>query len=877
MAINRLSYIFSASFIIFLSARAAFTDIADNLNSLTGNEHTRVVWLRGGHRIDGGGTLIGFDTQTGQEIELLPASSGQNRPIICSGGHRVVISVNYKVYVMEWDNPGQKQYLVDGICSDAWVHPETGEEWIVVREGGKSTSGKLHRYRIDDVADKFLLWDKSEVGINYFQWWQISADGTLAADFLPWPGNGNMIENGGLVSNGANTQLVGGCWASVAPDNSYYWFALQMPDGHRTIKVFNWKTLVQEVELNPRPLPAGTKTNEYYHPRFAEKGARFMTCTGGYHSNGNSDDAEVYVGKFTSDYKGFEGWVRITDNNVPDYTPDAWVGVEPAGPSIRLSASALEFEADEGGANPPVQDLTVTSPAGTLEGVEAQSSESWLGVAVSGSGASYTVRNTVDISGLSSGVHSATVTISAANTQPASRDYDVTVTILGDPVAARIAISPQSARVTKGGSVTFSAVVLDQYGEVLTTQPSLSWSTTGTHNVMDGPVFTAGNVEGAFTITARAGAAEASVDIEVVAAASIHLKINCGAGEGAVDGWESDAAYVAPGDAGSPFDFGHAADVSGVSNPAPADVYRTVRHQDHSYDFAELPDATYLVRLHFMDAHDHNRRMDYTIEGEQVIDALNVTTAAGGTLKAYVEEFEVVVGDGNGMQIEARQDDGDDVFEAGIEIIGQGGGRNITVLSPSESAAYLVGTVLTVKWVAEGDIPGVSVQISPDNGLTWLPILDSNSMGKDHPDYGAYPWVIRAQLADAQGNQVSLLTDQVMVRVYDYTDQAIIGIAGPFTLTTDPNAVRKQSRRDAPRLSARSSRGGMYLSIPWPGGYTVRMYNMQGQLLSRVRGIGPRALTLAPAHAAGIRLIRIQADGRDWTIRQLSGLPVAGE
>jgi hypothetical protein len=82
-----------------------------------------------------------------------------------------------------------------------------------------------------------------------------------------------------------------------------------------------------------------------------------------------------------------------------------------------------------------------------------------------------------------------------------------------------------------------------------------------------------------------------------------------------------------------------------------------------------VPDRSYTVRLHFFDTRESNRQMVYTIEGKQVLDDFSVETEAGGLGKALVRAFEVLVSDGDGLQIVADAGDGVDVFESGIELI----------------------------------------------------------------------------------------------------------------------------------------------------------------------------------------------------------------
>lgn len=144
---------------------------------------------------------------------------------------------------------------------------------------------------------------------------------------------------------------------------------------------------------------------------------------------------------------------------------------------------------------------------------------------------------------------------------------------------------------------------------------------------------------------------------------ALHLKINCGPAAGDVAGWKSDDEYAS---GGEDYTFGAAPDAKGVTNAAPRDVYRTCRHENHSYSFGDVPDGAYLVRLHFYDEYGGGgRRMDYTIEGKKVLEGFGPPAGA-----ATVREFRVTVSGGDGLRIAAEKGGGNDVFEGGIEIIG---------------------------------------------------------------------------------------------------------------------------------------------------------------------------------------------------------------
>lgn len=149
-------------------------------------------------------------------------------------------------------------------------------------------------------------------------------------------------------------------------------------------------------------------------------------------------------------------------------------------------------------------------------------------------------------------------------------------------------------------------------------------------------------------------------------AAETHIRLN--AGGPTVGDWQSDSGHAKGGE-GFPFPGQH--DASEVIAPAPNPVYESVRHADHRYEFPDLPNGDYVVRLHFTDGfQSRERAMDYRIEGKQVIDDFSIYDAAGKRAQhVVVKDIPVSITDGDGLQIECLKDRGNDVFEAAVEVL----------------------------------------------------------------------------------------------------------------------------------------------------------------------------------------------------------------
>ncbi|MEE8409796.1 MAG: malectin domain-containing carbohydrate-binding protein [Myxococcota bacterium] len=340
-------------------------------------------------------------------------------------------------------------------------------------------------------------------------------------------------------------------------------------------------------------------------------------------------------------------------------------------PTIALSNATLTLASTAGGANPASKTIAVTnSGGGMLSTVSVNESAGWLSVSVSGSGNNQTLTNTVDLAGMADGMHTATVQVSSAGATNSPSSYDVSLVLSEQLVLASIDIVASSPTLLVGQSTDVTATPLDQYGGVFAAD--IGWSVSGGGSMV--PAASGGAVSehtstlqsdgsvGTFTVTATSGTVTGLVVIDV-SEIDLPLRINCGSNDYSVDGWMADDSFVTGGqDWVNPNDI----DASGVTDAAPMEVYKSVRHTNpHSYSIP-MPDGDYILRLHFADAYT-DRSMDYSVEGTVILTGFDITGEAGGVNIALVKEFLITVTGGDGLQIDATS--AGDVFEAGIEIV----------------------------------------------------------------------------------------------------------------------------------------------------------------------------------------------------------------
>ena len=293
--------------------------------------HTRVVWIQDtgdGTDYNGNGAqlvLMGLDSEDGRgERAILSARSNYAKPYMTPAGDHVVFSNRHErgVYVVRWDGTGLRR-LAGGFALDVWRDPGSGVEWVYVGAGEADTRVRsyhqVRRYRIDDQGDGEPVWDRSPVSEDNFQ---LSADGRRASGVFPWPdvGLADLVRH-------RWTKVGEGCWTSLSPGGpSLLWYF----DGtHRNLTLVDTTSDERwRIRINGAP---GIDGFEVYHPRWSNH-QRFFTMTGPYAVGDASNKirdgggrVEVYLGRFSEDFRTIEAWTQVTRNDHADFYPDAWI------------------------------------------------------------------------------------------------------------------------------------------------------------------------------------------------------------------------------------------------------------------------------------------------------------------------------------------------------------------------------------------------------------------------------------------------------------------------------------------------------------------------------------------------------------------------
>lgn len=306
-------------------------DVQEQVEQLTGSR-TRVVWAQ---QVFGDGSdafatnavfhLMGFDSQQDAVPRpIVGVVTNVQKPLITADGECVVFSdfPNNQVYVANWDGTGLR-FLAEGVATEVWRDPLTGEEWVYLLPEGASgaafVGGPMLRHSLHQPEVFESVWESPDVSIHNFQ---LSEDGTRASGLFPWPHAGIAD-----LSNRTWTKMGKGCWTSMAPNNSYLFWVF---DGqHRNVLMISpWNGKKWTVNINDAP---GIEGYEVYHPRWSNH-PRIMAMTGPYKGGEGANRigaggraVEIYLGRFSPGYDDVEQWVRITRNDKADFFPDVWV------------------------------------------------------------------------------------------------------------------------------------------------------------------------------------------------------------------------------------------------------------------------------------------------------------------------------------------------------------------------------------------------------------------------------------------------------------------------------------------------------------------------------------------------------------------------
>ena len=319
--------------VALMPGRAAAEEVStkDQLLELTGGYRVKVVWNQGAENDK---QLMFFDTDVG-EVQALPVPGG-SAPVISRDGRRVFVSAGKapderRVIMFDTETGDSKEFPAGpgNNLLEVWYDAEAGREWVYVNSTGdfgeawnQPRGGAIHRFPTDDPEARELFWNRTSSHI----WLFLSADGTRGCFEPSWGNIGQMkvaFTEDGQVDPGKSSyqQFGGGCFPSIAPDNSYRIFRL---DGdHHSITMHDAdNSASRKIAVSDMPGVRENNRNTWLtrwstHPRYLT----LVAPAGG--------DAKIRIGRFDEEFTAVEQWVQVSLPDGPQcWQSHAWVATE---------------------------------------------------------------------------------------------------------------------------------------------------------------------------------------------------------------------------------------------------------------------------------------------------------------------------------------------------------------------------------------------------------------------------------------------------------------------------------------------------------------------------------------------------------------------
>lgn len=295
---------------------------------LTGGRRVKVVWIQGKNGPDR--KVMYYDSKADAIKELpLPEAAPS---ILTRDGRCVVLSLGKapderRVLVHELDSGKTTEFPAGpgNNLLEVWQDPKSKRTWIYVNDFGdkgeawNQSAGAIYRFPADKPDQRELVWDRTS---SHF-YLMLSEDGTRACFEPSWSNIGQLkfaFTSDGKIDQGNSEYKTfgGGCFPSLAPDNSYRLFRL---DGdHRSITMHDAdggnarKISVADI---PGVKDAGKGvwlTRWATHPRYMTQMAP------------DSDSARIYLGRFDEKFTKIGKWAAVSEEGAPKcFNSHAWV------------------------------------------------------------------------------------------------------------------------------------------------------------------------------------------------------------------------------------------------------------------------------------------------------------------------------------------------------------------------------------------------------------------------------------------------------------------------------------------------------------------------------------------------------------------------
>lgn len=318
-------------------------------------------------------------------------------PSFSPDGRKVAYSVNdSRIYVVDIDGANKREVTTCG-----------GSEVMVTWAGNgylywSQCDRNIYRVKADGSGKGTVFTSSKNVHAV-----GVSQDGSRAAWTAPaW------VLRVGDISTGNEREFGGGCQGSISPNGA---LVTHNQDGHKTCIIRNWD---------------GSEYRRIGTPEGTFNAHRWSRSSNDYCLYTIESNRKAYVHNVRTDVATYVG---ATGAIYDFYTEE--IRSDPSTPRMALSSSSIAFTAEPGGsATPSEAVVTVTNSTAntTLNTVTVSGAPAWLTVGVGGNGNSQTLTNTVNVAEAGGiGQYTATITVTAANADPQSVTYTVSLTVSG--------------------------------------------------------------------------------------------------------------------------------------------------------------------------------------------------------------------------------------------------------------------------------------------------------------------------------------------------------------------------------------------------------------------------------------------------------------
>ncbi|MBD3317387.1 MAG: hypothetical protein GF344_16485 [Chitinivibrionales bacterium] len=434
-----------------------------------------------------------------------------------------------------------------------------------------------------------------------------------------------------------------------------------------------------------------------------------------------------------------------------------------------------------------------------------------------------------------------TFTVTASDDQQGTGSTEFDVTVINTRVVSNLEIIPANAEVAPGAPFQFTPAAYDQYGDLMPTQPEMTWQVSGDWGTIsqDG-VFEASNEDDGkqATVTVSAGGLSATAQVNVVVA----LKINFMNNGNPPEGYLADYGEVY-GDRGNGYSYGWDSDNKAwTRNNNGRTVEKTFTHMSalengETVSFVweiALSNGDYKVRI---TAGDLNNYFQNTIMAEGVL----VTDSTIMQRKVLTDSANVTVSDGK-LTLSAVDSIPWSKICA-VEIISGSfePDEGYRIISPNANENYEIGDTVSMRWAAAKELDHVIIDVSADSGKSWMSIL-GGEISRDTSAWGNAMWVIPQTIGET-----SLLGATLALRFREY-DNGTGSVAMEYLngyINIGATAVNHSNLmlRAGPLFVYRPS-GLITVNATAKNGWELRLCDMRGRTLLRAHGTQSRTLDM---------------------------------